>query len=101
MYGDRPPKQLEQETGQNGLGTRCFYPKGVHSTCSNGGKIDYFVSHIGETDILQDVGIVRDAPTTPHYPVQGTVPVNIKDTMVKEHGTAPRWPTLIGPLLEP
>ena len=97
----RPPQQLEAETAQEGLGTRCFYPKGVQSTCSNGGLIDYFVSHVGETDIMQEVAIVRDAPTTPHYPVQCVVPGNIKDTMVKEQVTAPKWSEIIGPVLEP
>ena len=98
---NRPPEQLSQETASNGLGIRCFAPQGVYSTCSNGGLIDYFASHVNETDILQDVAIVRDAPIAPHFPVQARVPANIKDTMVKTQVTAPEWPVLIGPLLEP
>ena len=104
MWGgdfNRPPQQLEAETAQNGLGTRCFYRKGVHSTCSNGGLIDYFVSHISDTDLIRDVGIVHDSPISPHYLVECTIPANIKDTMVKEQVQAPTWPTIIGPLLEP
>ena len=65
---NRPPKQLEEETGQNGLGTRCFYPKWVQSTYSNGGLIDYFVSHVGETDIIQDFTIPQ-----PHHTIQYSV----------------------------
>ena len=80
---NRPPGQVESETAQNGLGTKCLYPRGVLSTCSNSGLIDDFVSHVNETDIIQEVEIVRDAPTSPHYPVRCMVPANIKDTMVK------------------
>ena len=98
---NRPPEQLTQETANNGLGIRCFAPQGVHSTCSNGGLIDYYASHVSESDILKDVAIVRDAPISPHFPVQARVPANIKDTMVKTQVTAPDWPVLIGPLLEP
>ena len=29
---NRAPEQLEAETAQNGLGIKCFYPKGVLST---------------------------------------------------------------------
>ena len=44
---------------------------------------------------------MRDAPISPHFPVECCVPANIKDTMVKQQITAPKWPSVVGPLLEP
>ena len=67
---NRPPSQLIEESHQSGLGLVAFVPPGEHITCSNGGLIDYFFSHVGETDILQEVRKVKGAPITPHYPVE-------------------------------
>ena len=69
--------------------------------CSNGGLIDYFVSHVNEVDIVRDVRLVKGEPTTPHFPVEGWIPANIKDTMVKEQVLAPKWLAIIGPQLDP
>ena len=52
---NRPTEQLIAETVQNGLGSTCFPPKGVYSTCSNVGLIDYFVSQVNEVDIVQEL----------------------------------------------
>ena len=62
---NRPPEQLISETAQSCLGVVAFPPAGVFRTCSNGGLIDYFVSHVNEVDFVKDVKVVRGAPTTP------------------------------------
>ena len=59
------------------------------------------MSHVNEVDIVRDVKIVHGAPITPHYLVEGWIPANLKDTMVREEVVAPKWLQVLGPLLEP
>ena len=97
----RLPAQLLQEAGFNGLGLQALPPLGECSTCSNGGLIDYFVSHVSETVIVQAVRKIEGSPLTPHYLVECKVPRNLKDTIVMQQEKAPAWPEVIGPLLAP
>ena len=40
------------------LATRTYAPN-VHTTCSTGGLIDYFVSHANEHHIVSDVTVLK------------------------------------------
>ena len=71
---------------------RTHAPVGVFSTCSNGGLIDYFVTHADEHEILADIKVLKDTVVTPHSPVAATIKEDIYQTRTLQQVVAPNWP---------
>ena len=68
------------------------YAPNVHTTCSTGGLIDYFVSHANEHQILADVAVLKDTVVTPHSPVMATIREDLYQTRTLQKVVAPKWP---------
>ena len=73
------------------MAIRTYAPR-VHSTCSAGGLIDYFVTHANEHHILADVTVIKDTVVAPHSPVAATIRDDIYQTRTLQQVVAPRWP---------
>ena len=65
---------------------------GVHSTCSAGGLIDYFVTHADEHHTLENVTIIKDTVVTPHSPVAATIREDIYLSRTLQQVVGQKWP---------
>ena len=84
-------QKMVEESEARYMAIRTYAPR-VHSTCSAGGLIDYFVTHANEHHILEDVTVIEDTVVTPHSPVAATIREDIYQTRTLQHVVAPKWP---------
>ena len=89
---NRPPEQLVEESTSRYCAIRTHAPIGVFSTCSNGGLIDYFVTHENEHQILADIKVIKDTVVTPHSPVAATINEALYTTKTLQQVAVPKWP---------
>ena len=73
-------------------------PPDVESTCRGGGLIDYALLTTEATFFTTELGIIDDAPTTPHFPIQYgilTDPHRIKVRKLLKPKQIPKPPKLL------
>ena len=64
----------------------------VFSTCSNGGLIDYFVTHENAHEILANLKVINDTVVTPHSPVAANINGALYTTKTLQQVVVPKWP---------
>ena len=82
-------KKIVEESDARYMAPRTYAPA-VHSTCSAGGLIDYYVTHAYEHHIMDNVRVLKDTVVTPHSPVAATTREDIYLTKAIQQVTAPK-----------